>query len=143
GDLAPPVVVRLAPREPELQLGPATAQVQPQRHDREALRLRLAQQLIDLLAMKEELAGPLGLVVVPVAGLPGRDVQADEPRFAVLDARVGVGQADLPGSDALDLGPGQHDAGLEGLLDRELVPRSSVEGDGAVLAHLGSPYRPS
>ena len=71
----------------------------------------------------------LRLVVVPDVGLlPRRDVEPDEPGLVALDARVGVGQADLAGADALDLGARQHDPGLEGVLDRELV--ASLVGSG-------------
>src|SRR5262245_52663664 len=127
GDLPSPIVLLLATGQPELQLRLAAREVQPERDQRQALRLGLAQELVDLRAMEEQLAGAFRLVVVAVAGVPRRDVHADQPGLAVLDARVGIGQADLPVPDALDLGPGQHDASLEGLFDAELVSSSSVE----------------
>ena len=39
----------------------------------------------------------------------------------------------------LDLGAGQDDAGLEGLVDREVVAGSAVEGDGRLVAHGMAP----
>src|SRR5918994_5891879 len=47
GDVAPAVVQLLASREPELDLGPAPgADVEAQRHDREALRCGAAHELV-------------------------------------------------------------------------------------------------
>ena len=101
GDVAAAVVELLAARQPELDLGPAAlVDVQPQRHDRLALGLGPAQQLVDLGAVEQQLAGPLRLVVVAVAALERGDVGADQPRLAALDARVGVGQVGLAGADA-------------------------------------------
>ena len=61
--------------------------------------------------------------------LERRDVGPDQPRLALLDPGVGIGEVDLARPDRLDLGSGQDDAGLERLVDRELVARSPVEGD--------------
>ena len=79
--------------------------------------------------MQEQLAVPLRLVVQAVAALPRRDVRADQPGLALLDPGERVGQVDLAGADRLDLGPGQHDAGLHRVLDGELVAGAPVQGD--------------
>ena len=95
------------------------------------LALARPEQLVDLGAVEQQLArrasarGCSGCRL-----LERRDVGADEPGLAALDARVGVGQVDLAGADRLDLGAGQDDAGLERVVDREVVAGSSVEGDG-------------
>lgn len=95
-DIAPPVVELLAAREAELDLGAAlVADVQAQRHDRQALGRGTAHELVDLRAMKQQLAVAARLVVVAVALLERRDVRAEQPRFALLDAGVGIGQVDL------------------------------------------------
>jgi hypothetical protein len=135
-DVPPPIVGLLAPGEAQLHLRPALAgEVQAERHQRQALRLRPAQQLVDLGAPEEELPDALGLVVVAIALLERRDVGADQPRLVALDARVGVGDVDLAGADRLDLRAGQDEAGLDRLLDRELVSRLPVQRDG-VLGNL-------
>jgi hypothetical protein len=122
GDGPPLVVQLLAARQAELDLGvPPLGDVQPKRDDGESLGLRLAQELVDLVAMEEQLAISLGLVVLPVAPVPRGDVRADEPGLTVVDARVRLGQVDLPGADGLDLGPGQDQASVEGVLDVVLV----------------------
>jgi hypothetical protein len=73
-------------------------------------------------------------VVVAIALLIRRDVGADEPCLPVLDARVRLGKVGAAGADGLDLGPGQHQARLERLLDGVVVARTAVEGD-SVLRH--------
>jgi hypothetical protein len=88
--------------------------------------------------MEEELPFPLRLVVVPIALLERRDMGADEPGLVPLDARVGVRQVDLAGPDRLDLRAGQDETGLERVLDRELIPRPPIEGDG-LLGNVKSP----
>jgi hypothetical protein len=129
----------LAPGEAQLDLGPAlVGEVEAERNQRQPLRPRPAEELVDLGPAEEELADALGLVVVAIALLERRDVGADQPCLVALDARVGVGQVDLAGADRLDLGAGQDEAGLDGLLDRELVPRPPIEGDG-LLGNVRAP----
>ncbi len=97
------------------------------------------EQLADLVAVEEELAGAVGDVVVPVAlGVLG-DVGTDEPRLAALDADVGLGDVDLVRPHALDLGAGQHEARLEGVLDGVVVTGSAVDGDRLVRHRSAAP----
>src|SRR5450432_2292851 len=70
GDVPAPVVELLAPGQADLDLGPpALVDVQPERDHRLALLLRLREELGQLGAVDEQLAGPLRLVVHPVAAL--------------------------------------------------------------------------
>src|SRR6185503_17877896 len=96
--------------------------------------------LVDLTPMEQQLPAPFRIVVVAIALLERRDVRADQPRLALLDAGIGVGDVHLAGADRLDLGAGQHETGLERLVDAELVAGSSVECDGRVVAHGMAPY---
>ena len=90
----------LAAPQADLELGSAALiDVHLERHEREPLGLCLGQQGQYLAAMEQQLALALGLVVVAVACVPGRDVRADQPRLAALDARVCVGEAHLSGPD--------------------------------------------
>jgi hypothetical protein len=140
GDVAATVVGLLAAGETDLDLGSALAgEVQAKRDERQALRLRPAEQLVDLGAAEEQLANPLGLVVVAIGLFERRDMGADQPRLVAFDARVGIGQVDLAGADRLDLGAGQDEAGLERLLDRELIPRPPIQGDG-FLGNVRTPW---
>ena len=92
GDVAPTIVLLLAPGERELDLGVAAAivEVDAQRDEREALGARTPLELVDLDPVEQQLAVPPGLVVVAVAARPRGDVCADEPSLALLDARVRV-----------------------------------------------------
>jgi hypothetical protein len=87
--------------------------------------------------VEEQLANAERIVVPAVPLGPRGDVGADEPRLVALDPRIGVREVDLAGPDGLDLGPGQHDAGLELLVDRVLVACPPVEGDRLGFAHRG------
>ncbi len=122
----------LAAGQAQLKLRAAVAQVETHRHQGQALLLRQPGELGDLRPMQQQLARAPRLMVVPVSLVVGRDVRADEPRLAVLDAGVGLRQVDVSGSDRLDLGPGQHDACLEGVLDGVLEAGSAVDGDRVV-----------
>src|SRR4051812_16753736 len=140
GDVPPSIVELLAARQRELDLRPAPLRdIQAKRDDRLTLGLGPAQELIDLGTMEEKLAHPLRLVVVAIAALEGRDVCADEPGLTVLDSGIGVGEVGLARAERLDLRPGQDDAGLERLVDGEVVAGSSVECDGLLVAHVGFP----
>src|SRR5436305_8502613 len=89
GDVAPLVAAFLAPPQGELDLGAAVLEVQAGRDEREALLGHLGGEPLDLAAVQEELALPVGVVRGDRGLLVRRDVQADEPELAV--ARVGVG----------------------------------------------------
>src|SRR5512135_504295 len=70
GDGPPLVVELLAACQADLDLRPAAlADVEAERHERQALRPRPSQQAVDLVAVKQELPVPSGLVVHPVAAL--------------------------------------------------------------------------
>jgi hypothetical protein len=132
----------LAPAEAELQLGLATlVDVDPERDERQALRLRLAEELVDLGPMEEQLPVPFRLVVLAAGALPRGDVGPDEPGLAALDPGEGIGQVDLAGPDRLDLGAGQGDAGLDRVFDRELVSRPAIDRD-RLLGNWGAPRLP-
>ena len=96
-------------------------------HDRQAFRRGLTHQLVDLGSDAAAASVALRLVVVPVALLERRDVSADKPRLAPLDARVRVGQVRLARTDALYLRAGQDEAGLERIRDGVVVARLAVE----------------
>src|SRR5487761_1672040 len=69
------LVIRLAPaRDRQLQFRAPSLEIQPQRHERETLLLGLGHQLLDLIAMEQQLARPRRLVVEAVALCIGSDV---------------------------------------------------------------------
>src|SRR5215208_4806098 len=128
GDVTAPVVELLASGEAELELRPAARrQVEPERDDREALRFRLAEELVDLGAPQQQLARPLRLMVVTIRLLERGDVGADQPGLVALDAGIRIGQIHLAGADRLDLRPRQDDPGLKRVLDAEFMPRPPIE----------------
>src|SRR3989440_3859123 len=123
GDVAALVASLLATGERELDLCTAVFEIEPGRHERQALLGDLGREPVDLATVQEQLAGAVGVV-----GLGGllvwRDVEADQPELAV--ARVGVGalqnRVALP--ERLDLAPGQREPRLDALEQAVLVPRA-------------------
>src|SRR5437870_1871094 len=82
GDRAPLVAQLLAPRDRDLDLHSAVLEIEPRRHEGEALLAHLGVQPLDLAPVQQELARPVGLVVLAVALPVLGHVQADEPRLA-------------------------------------------------------------
>src|SRR5580700_3037042 len=121
------LVVRvLALGESQLDLGAAVFEIDFQGNDRIALLAHAAPQLIDLAPMHQEFARA-GFLVAELAGRSvGADVDALEKRLPVFDARVAVAQICAMSAQRLDLGAGEREAGLEGLLDEEVVASLAV-----------------
>src|SRR5437667_5779200 len=92
GNCAALVVDLLAATDPELELGSPVPDVEAQGDDGQALGLGAPDQLGDLVLVQEELSRPARLVVVAIALLVWRDVGADQPGLAPLDARIGIHQ---------------------------------------------------
>src|ERR1700757_2453158 len=79
----PLVVQLLAARERELELGAALlVEIKLQRHDRHALALDPAGELVDRRAMQQRLARPLGRMIDPPGLQIFRDIGVDEPHLA-------------------------------------------------------------
>src|SRR5208282_1768312 len=122
------VVRVLALGESQFNLGAAVFEIEFQRDDRIALLAHAAPQAIDLAAMHQEFSRAGFLVAELSRGSVGADVNALEERFAVFDAGVAVSEICAMRTQRLDLGAGECEAGLEGLLDEEVVPRLAVVG---------------
>src|SRR5690242_19627405 len=73
-------------------------------------------------------------MVVAVALLVWSAVGADQPGLALFDTGIGVDEVHAAGADRFDLRSGQHDAGLERLVDGVLVAGAAVEND-VLLGH--------
>ena len=68
-------------------------------------------------------------MIVPVAaGILG-DVGVHQPHLAVFRPGVGILEVDPASPDRLDLGAGEDQASLKGILDMVIVIRLAVDGD--------------
>ena len=87
-----PAVMLLLPfGQPELDLGQATlGKIDPERDEREPLLLRLAEELVDLLAMEEQFPGTERLVIHDVAMAVGTNVAMMEKDLALLYAGIAI-----------------------------------------------------
>src|SRR5258708_13956305 len=91
------VVGLLAGDQGDLDLGAAARiEIELQRHDRAALALDGADQLVDLLAVQQELARPARLMIEAVARGVFGDVGIDQPGFAALLGDIGFGDRAAP-----------------------------------------------
>ena len=121
------VVLLLTPGQGDIDLGqPAVVNKEAEGDNGKPLLLRLALQLVELLALQQQLAVALGVVVVvrspPVLG----DVHAAHEQLAAVEVAVGIHQAGLAGAYRLDLGARQHDSGRVGLEELVVVARPLV-----------------
>jgi hypothetical protein len=108
----------LAFGQPEFDFGKASlGKIDAEWDEREPLLLGLAEEFIDLLAVKEQLPGTEGFVIHEVAVTVRADVAMMEKGFAALHAGIAVLQVHAPVSDGFHLCALKHDARLEFFFD--------------------------
>src|SRR5712692_6057460 len=113
------VVQFLAAGDRNLDLGATLRiEIELQRHERHALALHRASELVDFTSVQQQLAGPPREMIETVRLQIFGDIGVVEPQFAGLLRRIGFGDRRLALPQRLDLGPGQRDAGLVGVADR-------------------------
>src|SRR6266511_4280871 len=127
GDRLALVVGALAPCDCQLDLDELLLEVQPQRHQREPALGDPPGELVDLLAVEQELAGPGGLVPVVAGVRVRRDLHVQDD-LAVLDHGVGILERGATLAQGLHLAAAQRDASLEGVKDLVVVPGTAVAG---------------
>src|SRR6266478_1186674 len=129
------VVQLLAAGERKLELGAAlVVEIEPERHQRHSLALDRADELVDLAAVKENLAHALGSVIEAAALQVFRDIGVDQPDLAAT--RIGIGFRDgrLAAAQRFNLRAGEREPGLEGLADLVVEARLAIVGDHTNLA---------
>src|SRR3954453_10196899 len=129
GEVAALVAYVLAARERELDLRAAVLPVHARRNEREALLADAAVQRVDLAAVEEELARPVGLVVGVAPLVVRRDRGAVQPELAVAHVRVRLHERRAALTQRLHLAAGEDDARLEAVEQLVLVPRLAVLRD--------------
>src|SRR4029077_16952903 len=126
GERAPLVDALLAARQGDLDLDASVLEIEPQRHERQALLGHARGELVDLPAVSEQLAVARGLVIRAIPLRVGLDRAAHEPQLPPALLRERLAQRDLAGAQRLDLGARERDARLEALENVKLVPRLAV-----------------
>ena len=91
------------------------AKIERERHDGQPLGQAAAEEAVDLAPREQELARPVGQVVLAVAVAVGADVGADQPGLAAAELDERLAQLDPAGAGRLDLGAGERDPGLDPL----------------------------
>src|SRR5262249_42967268 len=116
----PFVVELLAAGASELDLGaPLVVEIELERDERHPLALDRSRQLVDLPAVQQELARPLGRMIEAAALQIFRNVRVDEPDLPAARIGIGLGDRRLALAQRLHLGPGEGDARLAGLRSDE------------------------
>jgi hypothetical protein len=132
GDCLPLVKGPPTARQGDLHLHPAILEVQRQRHERDAGVAQPPDDLVDLAAVQEQLAGTPGLVeragAVAAVRVLG-DVQAVEHQLAVVRLDERAGQRRVAGAQGLHLVTDQDYPGLPCPEDRVVMPGPPVRGD--------------
>ncbi len=115
------VVVLLTLCQCEFDLDLAVVEVHRQRDQRLVSLAGLADEVLDLTLVQQELSGTTWRMVVPRALRVLRNVQRAQPHFAVVHRGERVDERRLAFTQTLDLGPDESDAGLVGVDDRVVV----------------------
>ncbi|CAM2159518.1 hypothetical protein PT2222_50356 [Paraburkholderia tropica] len=124
------VVLLLALCKADFALHAAALVVEIQGHEREAALLDLPDQLVDLVAVQQQLARARGIGIDVRRGLRQRaDVRADQVKLAVLDDDVAFLDLGPPGAHGLDLPSFEHESCLVALFDEVVEERFSVVDD--------------
>src|SRR6266568_702336 len=129
GDGFTPVLVLAALGEPELHLRPSLLEVERERDEGVAALLHLASDLLDLLAVHEELA--VAQRKVPEQGRRRvlADAAVDEEQLRAARLCVGVRQGEVSPAEGLHLAPGEREACLVGVLHLEVEAGPAVRRD--------------
>ena len=90
-------------------------------------------KLGNLALMQQQLARALGLVVEAVAVAEFGDIGVDQPDFALAHFGIALRNRALAKAQRLHFGPGQHDPGLEHILDIIVELRPPVLGNDLLL----------
>src|SRR5215207_11564095 len=114
-------------RQRDLHLRARALEVEARRDQREALLARLTDQALDLALVHQQLARALRLMVLARRRRVRRDVDVVQPDLAALHLGVAVLELRLAAAQRLDLGAGEHEAGLP-LLEQVVAVRSLLVG---------------
>ena len=108
------VILFLAFGQSDLQFDMRFFEIEGQGDDGHAPRLYPVLDEKEFLAVEEQLALPIFLVIVHISMLVGRDRNIVGPGFVgLIDGDMGIGQGGLPLPQGFDLCPLENQAGLE------------------------------
>lgn len=137
------VVLLFTFAEADQQLCITVARVNLQRHDRVAFLLRLAEQLGNLLLMKQQLARTRWIGrVMPVALLERTDMHIVNEHFTVPDRRKSIVDVRFAVPNRLDLRTREHDARFVRLFDKIIMGRLLILRERLVVVLLAHAYSP-
>ena len=137
------VVELLATAEANAELHAVVlVEIELKRDEGHALCAELAVKVVNLMTVQQEPALPVGVHVPHAAVGVGVDVHAMQPHLSPANEAEGVRDLGRALAQALDLGAGELDARLKGLVHKVLVSRRAVARDGLLLALSWLGHRP-
>src|SRR5690606_20219398 len=107
------------------------------RDDGAPFALNGADQLVDLLAVQQQLPVTARLVIEAVRHLIGRDVRVDQHHLAPLGRDIALGDIGPAVAQSLDLSAAQLEPGLDMIFEEVVEARASVLGDGLLFGRVG------
>ena len=123
------IVLFFALRQGQLHLGmTAFRKVDAQRDEREALQLSFPDELVDLLAMQQQLPLAERIVIHQVAMRVRTDVAVLQKHLAVINRSITVLKVHPAFTQRLHLGPSQDDPGFELFFDEVVMVGLAVGG---------------
>ena len=132
------VVLLLAFRQADIELGAAARPVQVERHQRVAGALDLADQARQFLAVQQQLACATRVGLdVRGGGLQRGDMATEQEGLAVADGDVGFRNLRAPGAQRFDLPAFEREASLEAIFDKVFEAGATVYRDDARGGLLG------
>ena len=144
------VVELLAAPEAQQQFHAAIlVEVELKRDERNTAHAQLAVEVVDLLAMQQQLATAIGVAIENRAVGIRVNVHVVQPAFAVANEGEGVGDLTCTLTQAADLGAGEFKTALKRLVDEVLMMRGAILGDQFLLParlageSIGHGYSPS
>lgn len=130
----PFVIKLLTSSHPDIDFGQSLFEMQAEWNERQSLLLNGNAKAIQFLAMNQELTGAVRIVIGAIAVRVWRNMRADEPKLAIVDASVCFGDRCFSISDRFDLGASEDDTGLNRLQNVKIMERAPVAGYHAVTA---------
>ena len=128
------IMLFLAFGQSQFDLGLAPIRkIDAERDQREALLLCFPQELVDLLSMQEQFAGPDRVMVHNIAVAVGTDMAMMKKNFPILHTGIAVLEIHAPIAKRLDLGPPEDNPGLEFFFDEIVVVGFPIGGDDFLL----------
>ncbi len=124
------VVLLLAFAQRKIDLRVTSTEDNAKRNQRVALLHKLPLQVVDLLAVEQQLSWPARIVVEVLARLfKRRNMHSEKPDLVIIYDRIGILEVGAAIPNRLDFSPGQRYPGFNNLIDVIVVAGAPIRSD--------------